>query len=85
MIKFKILAGPKKSEKPYPGKKYGTRDGGLLEKDGSYTAAQMSRLMDAKYAWEQAGLAEDKFWQSIPHDMAMECCHLRWTYVAENA
>lgn len=66
-----------KLDKPIVGKQYGTTDGGKPEK---HTAKELSRLTDALYAAQEAGLDYKKVFSLAPKDMMLEWNYSNWKY-----
>lgn len=79
MVQLTESEAPSKVSKPQEGKSYGTSDGGAPE---GYTAAQLSRLADALYAAQQAGISPAKVWALAPEKMRMEWNYAKWSYVS---
>ena len=65
--------------KPFPGRQYGCTDQGGPE---DCTEEQLSRLADAMYALQEAGLDTKVFWDQVPNSMKMEWNWSNWQYVA---
>ena len=73
-----LLEAANKLDKPYVGKQFGTTDGGAPEK---HTAKELSRLTDALYAAQEAGIDYKKVFTLSPKDMMLEWNYSNWKYV----
>jgi hypothetical protein len=73
-----FLAEDSMMSKPTVGKSYGTTDGGKPEK---HTPKELSRLTDALYAAQQAGIDYKKVFALAPDSMKLEWNYACWKYV----
>jgi hypothetical protein len=67
--------------KPFVGRQYGCNDTSGPE---NYTAYQLSRLTDAMFAAQQAGLDYKDIFILAPAPMRMEWNYSNWKYVEGN-
>jgi hypothetical protein len=65
--------------KPVPGRQYGCNDTSAPEQ---FTPAQLSRLADAMFAAQEAGLNFKDVFFLAPPNMKMEWNYSNWKYVA---
>ena len=68
----------KKMEKPAVGRKYGCTD---TSKPKKFKPEQLSRLADAMYAAQEAGLDPKDVFALAPDSMKMEWNYSKWVYV----
>lgn len=66
--------------KPTHGRQYGCNDTAHPEQ---HTPAQLSRLTDAMYAAQEAGLDYKEVFRQAPDSMKLEWNYSNWKYVAE--
>lgn len=79
MSTFKKYLAEEKLSKPTVGRNYGATDTAAPEK---YTPEQLSRLTDAMYNAQEAGLDYKAVFKLAPDDMKMEWNYSKWKYVA---
>jgi hypothetical protein len=77
---YKKVEKDGKIPKPTDGKKMGANDTDAPE---GYTAAQLSRLYDALYYAQEAGLDPKEVFKLAPDDMKGEWNYSNWTYTKE--
>jgi hypothetical protein len=65
-------------EKPFHGMRYGCNDTGAPER---YSLDQLSRLTDAMYAAQQAGINPKEVFNLAPAMMRLEWNYSNWYYV----
>ena len=79
MSTFKTYLEEAKMDKPRAGKAYGSTDQAAPEK---YTPEQLSRLTDAMYNAQEAGIDYQAVFKLAPDDMKLEWNYSKWKYVA---
>lgn len=66
-------------KQPQVGRQHGCNDTGAPE---THTAAELSRLLDALYAAQEAGLSVRDAFALAPDTMKLEFNYSNWKYVA---